>query len=87
MGSSSSTAQSLLEIFNSLAFFLSLLLKKKFKMQLAGESQASFSFPCLEGKRKAASLLRPSQVPGCPLHLCLLPCAHLRARGPLWDPQ
>lgn len=61
--------------------------KKKFKMQLAGESQASFSFPCLEGKRKAASLLRPSQVPGCPLHLCLLPCAHLRARGPLWDPQ
>ena len=87
MGSSSSTAHSLLEVFKSLAFFLSLLLKRKFKMQLARESQASFSFPCLEGKRKAASLLRPSQVPGCSLHPCLQLCAHPRTRGPLWAPQ
>lgn len=54
----------------------------------AGWGVSSFIFFPLPGREeKAASLLRPSQVPGCPLHPCLLPCAHLRARGPLWDCQ
>ena len=66
MGHSSSAAPELTWDFQLLGLFF-LPYWKKFKTQLTGESQALFSFPCLEGKRTVAPLLRPGHVPGAVL--------------------
>lgn len=63
-GDSCPMAPSSLEIISSLALFYFFLTEEKAQKQLAGDSRASFSFPCPEGKKKAATSPRPGHVPG-----------------------
>lgn len=63
-GDSCPMAPSSLEIISSLALFYFFLTEEKAQKQLAGDSRASFSLPCPEGKKKAAASPRPGHVPG-----------------------
>lgn len=78
MGSSSSTAQSLLEIFNLLAFFLSLLLKKNAKCSWLGSLKLHFLSPAWKGRE--GSLLAEAQ-PGARLPPPSVPSAMCPSQG------